>query len=102
MIVWANDLRCSEKTEKAGRRMKRRVQTGRILSHLYCVAIPQNEKNVLDIIPARELKQRPYREMAVKVIGIAKGEAEARELVRQMIEELYQKTGGFDAESYFR
>ena len=101
MIVWANDLRCSEKTEKAGRRMKRRVQTGRILLHLYCIAIPQNTQNVLDIIPAREFKRPPYRTMEVKVIGIAKGETEAKELVRQMIEELYQKTGGFDAESYF-
>lgn len=102
MIVWANDLRCSEKTEKARRRMKRRIQTGRILLHLYCVTIPQNAQNVMDIIPAHELKRRPYRETAVKVIGIAKGESEAKELVRQMIEELYQETGGFDAEQYYR
>ncbi len=101
MIVWANNLRCSEKTEKALRRMKRRIRTGRVLLHLYCVTIPQNAQNVMDIIPARELKRRPYREETVKVIGMAKGEDAARELVRQMIEELYQKTGGFDAEPYF-
>ena len=40
--------------------------------------------------------------MTVKVIGMAKGEAESQELVRSMVEELYQKTGGFDAEQYYR
>ena len=69
--------------------------------HLYCVTIPQNAQNVADIVPAREIKRRPYRDMAIKVIGIAKGEAEAKELVRQMVEELYQNTGGFDAEKYY-
>ena len=101
MIVWANDLRCSEKKEKAVRRMKRRIRSGRFLSKLYCVTIPQNPQNVMDIISARELNRRPYRAMTVKVIGMAKGDGEAGELVRGMIEELYQKTGGFDAEQYF-
>ena len=102
MIVWANDLRCSEKTEKAVRRLKRRIMTGRILHKVYCVTIPQNPQNVMDVIPARDLKRRPYQSMTVKVIGMAKGEAESRELVRSMVEELYQKTGGFDAEQYYR
>jgi len=102
MIVWANDLRCSEKKEKAVRRMKRRIMTGRILRKLYCVTIPQNPQNVMDVIPARDLKRRPYRAMTVKVIGMAKGEAESRELVRSMVEELYQKTGGFDAGQYYK
>lgn len=55
----------------------------------------------MDIIPAKELKRRPYSGMTVKVIGIAKGEEASKELVRQMIEELYRETGGFDAEQYF-
>ena len=81
--------------------MKRRIRTGLILFDLYCVTIPQNSQNVMDIIPARDVKRRPYREMTVKVIGVAKGESNAKELVRRMVEELYQKSGGFDAERYF-
>lgn len=81
--------------------MKHRVQNGRFLRHLYCIVIPQNTQNVMDIILAGDLKHRPYCDMTVKVIGIAKGEAAAKELVRQMVEELYRETGGFDAEPYF-
>ncbi len=81
--------------------MKHRIKSGRFVRQLYCVTIPQNVQNVMDIIPAKALKCRPYCEMVVKVIGIAKGETASKELVRQMIEELYRETGGFDAEQYF-
>ena len=81
--------------------MKQRIKNGRFVRQLYCVTIPQNVQNVMDIVPAKALKRRPFCEMTVKIIGIAKGESASKELVRQMIEELYRETGGFDAEQYF-
>lgn len=101
MIVWANNLQSSEKTEKAIRRIKRRVQYGRFLRQIYCITIPQNTQNVMDIVVAKDLKQRPYCDMTIKIIGVARGEGAAKELVRRMVEEMYLKTGGFDAEQYY-
>jgi len=38
----------------------------------------------------------------MQIIGLAKGYAEALELVRSIIEEVYQNTGDVDVKSYLR
>ena len=56
--------------------------------------------NVLDIYPAMELSAPWYREDEFFIIGIAADYWEALEVTRQIVEELYQNTGGFDLTGY--
>ena len=50
-----------------------------------------------------ELMQKSYPgKKEMQIIGLAKGYAEALELVRSIIEEVYQNTGDVDVKSYLR
>ena len=50
-----------------------------------------------------ELMQKSYPgKKEMQIIGLAKGYAEALELVRSIIEEVYQNTGDADVKSYLR
>ena len=70
---------------------------------IYVIAFASNRKNLLDIIPAWELMQKSYPgKKEMQIIGLAKGYAEALELVRSIIEEVYQNTGDVDVKSYLR
>ena len=42
-----------------------------------------------------------YEKDTVRIAGVAKGREEAEELVREMVEEMYADTGGFDSGNYF-
>ena len=50
-----------------------------------------------------ELMQKSYPgKKQMQIIGLAKGYAEALELVRSIIEEVYQNTGDVDVKSYLQ
>ena len=70
---------------------------------IYVIAFASNRQNLLDIIPAWELMQKSYPgKKQMQIIGLAKGYAEALELVCSIIEEVYQNTGDVDVKSYLR
>ena len=55
-----------------------------------------------DIIPAIELLQKAYPKKDMQIIGLARGYAEALDVVQQIIEETYHETGGVDVWSYLK
>ena len=69
---------------------------------IYVIAIASNPQNLLDIIPAQELMQKGYPKKELYVIGLAKGMSDAHEIVKQIIDEVYRNTGGFDIQSYLQ
>ncbi|MDO4557029.1 MAG: hypothetical protein Q4B70_18110 [Lachnospiraceae bacterium] len=48
---------------------------------LYCVTLPSNEKNLLDIHPYRELRKRKEYENPYVIIGLARNRKEAFQIV---------------------
>ena len=69
---------------------------------VYVITFSSNEKNLLDIIPSRELLQKHYPKKDLYVIGLAGNYKEAVELAAYIVSEVYQATGGFDVRSYIR
>jgi len=66
--------------------------------------IPSSEENLLDITSANFLLQ-PYFKKKINldkiyVVGLAKGREEALYLVRDIIDEVYSNTKGFDIAGY--
>lgn len=79
----------------------KRVEANKLTFDLYCITYAENEQNLLDIIPVKDLKFPHYKRTSLTVIGLAKGAEEAKELAARMIEEMYQKTGDFRIKEYF-
>ena len=101
MIVWAKKLYFSNNIRKSHKRLMKRVEANKLTFDLYCITYAENEQNLLDIIPVKELKFPHYRRISLTVIGLAKGAEEAKELVARMIGEMYQETGDFRIKEYF-
>ena len=97
---WYEDLYAGEsirhKTEKI--KWKIRHNAGQI--HIYVITLASNPQNLLDIIPAQELMQKWYPKRDLYVVGLAHGYEEALEVVTQIIDEVYQQTGGFAVAAY--
>lgn len=80
----------------------RKMRRKKSLSGLYCITLPVFQDGILEIYEYRELLQDVYEQLEhpVIVIGIANSKETAVEMVRLIIDEVYQNSGGFDVEDY--
>lgn len=101
-MKWHSKLYVSESIGKKANRIKWKINHNAGTVSVYVIAFASNRENLLDIIPAWNLMQRAYPKRDVKIIGLAKGYDEALELVRRIVDETYQNTGGVDVWSYLK
>ncbi len=93
--------------EKAGKRrfeLRWKLRHEKDLKECYLIVISDEDTtNLLDLIPAEELKDRSTNERLLDsvVIGMAEDKAEAIEVARVIIDTVYQKTGGLDIRKYW-
>lgn len=82
----------------------RKMNRNKKLSGLYCITLPVFKDGILEIYEYEELRQPLYEELPnpVIVIGITNSQKEAEELVRLIVDEVYQNTGAFDVGGYLR
>ena len=67
----------------------------------YCITLPDNSENLMDIIPGEQLKLKFLRRKPRTVIGIAGTKNEAMKLAGTIIYDVYKETDGFDVTGYF-
>lgn len=80
----------------------RKMKRNRSVSGLYCITLPVFQDGILEIYEYEELRQPLYEglEHPVIVIGIAAKREDAEELVRLIVDEVYQNTGEFQVGDY--
>jgi hypothetical protein len=80
----------------------RRMKKLKKVSGLYCITLPVFQDGILEIYEYSELRQGLYEELEkpVIVIGIAGSYPDAEEMVRMIVDEVFQNSGGFDVEDY--
>lgn len=90
-----------------GKRAKRRryaiiqnIRHDKFQPDAYVITPASGGNNLFDIYPAAMLLFPGFRKEELFVLGIASGYFEALEVVRSMVDDLYQKTGGFDLETW--
>jgi len=101
-MKWYKDLYVGESIQHKYEKIKWKIKHNAGQIDIYVIAIASNPQNLLDIIPAQELMQKGYPKKELFVIGLAKGMKEAHEIVTQIIDEVYQKTGGFGILPYLQ
>ncbi len=67
----------------------------------YVVILAQNEKNLLEMIPVKELELAYYQEVELYAVGIAADKGEATEIVRRIMEDVYTAQANTDVRMYF-
>lgn len=97
---WYNRLYVGKKAKKKRYRIIRNIRRFKLQTGAYVITPAANGNNILDIYPSMTLLQPYYREKDLLILGIAADYWEALETARQIIDDLYRKTGGFDLKEY--
>ena len=69
-----------------------KIKDGKFSPTTYVIALPRNNRDVLEAFPAELLKEKYYKHENIFIIGLAKGNAEANELMCRIIVECYRET----------
>ena len=93
MIQWAKELYLDDHMKKKEMKAKAKMNEGKFNLGVYCIALASNSNNLFDIFDANELKFPHYQNRDIYIIGLSNSRSNAFILVRDMIDEVYQKTG---------
>lgn len=95
-MEWYDHLYVGKKAKRKRHTIIRGIRDGVFDPLSYVITPPQNGNNILDIYPAAMLLLPPYKDQDMLILGIAADYWEALEVVRRIVDEMYQRTGGFD------
>jgi hypothetical protein len=101
MILWSSSLYIGEKMKKKKEKVISSINNREATFGVYCIVFASHPGNLFDIMEANELLFPHYKKAEVRIVGLAKGKEEAIKLVRDMLMEVYNKTGGFNVRAYF-
>ena len=101
-MKWLKQLYVGESISGREQKLKWKINHNVGTFDIYVVSVGSNKDNLLDIIPAIELLQKAYPKKDMQIIGLARGYAEALDVVQQIIEETYHETGDVDVWSYLK
>lgn len=102
-MIWYENLYIGESIPKKDakiRRIKWKIDHNAGLLNIYMIVLCRYPSGLLEIIPARELKQKYYPKRQLYVVGLAQGYHEALETAAQIVTDVYAHTGGFQVKSY--
>lgn len=101
-MIWYNHLYTGVLAEKRRVSVIQKLRERRAASYVYVIVPASNPKNLLDIYSAPELFALEDRgtEQKFLILGIALGYREALTLAGEMVQEVYQETGGFAIREY--
>ncbi|MGN0142183.1 MAG: hypothetical protein ACI4AD_08135 [Roseburia sp.] len=101
-MVWYEDLYVGESIIHKTNKIKWKIRHNAGQIDIYVISLASNGKDLLDIIPSRELLQKAYPKRELYVVGLAKGYEEALTVAVSIVDEVYQQTGGFDVRSFLQ
>lgn len=100
MIVWYKHLYYKNHAGHHIEEWKKKIEKGKIVFPIFCICLASNPCNLLDIMNVNELLFSYYQKRKVVIIGLAANRTEAMELVAEIVEEVYTKTGDFDIRGF--
>ena len=101
-MKWYENLYVGERIQHKAEKIKWKIRHNAGQIDIYVITIASNPQNLLDIIPAQELMQKAYPKKDMYVIGLAHGMEEAKQIVTQIIDEVYRETKGFQILPYLQ
>ncbi len=98
---WYKNLYMGETARKERHKIIYSVDRHKLYLGAYVLTLAANGTDLIDIIPAFLLRPEQVKDPKFEIIGIAVTKEEAMELSREIIMDVYEKTGSFDVRGYF-
>lgn len=83
-------------------KIKQKLLKNEFMPFVHVITLPLTDDGMLEIYPAYILRQELYRNMTVKVVGLAADHSEACRVVQQIVEECMKSTGKVDLKGYLK
>ena len=99
-MKWYNRLYVGDSIKHKKEKIKWKIRHNAGQIDIYVITLASNPENLMDMIPAVELLQKGYPKKDIRVIGLAKGRAEAFEVITEIVEEVYLQTGDTKVREY--
>ncbi len=93
MLIWSSKMYLDEKFAGKRRACQKFLEEKRPGRAVYCITLPVNGKNIMEIYSSRELWFRYYRERSLVVIGLAATREHAKKLAAQICLDILQEQG---------
>ena len=100
-LVWYKTLYLGDTVKKKADRIRKRIDRKKYQpGDIKVITLASNPQNLLDIVPANELRQPYLRANCPPIVGLAGGQQEAIEIVRQIVEDTYRQRGDTKVREY--
>lgn len=105
-MKWYKKLYLGDNAKKAKYKIFGRIRKNRFQIDTFLITLSESPDNLLEIFSANFLKQPYFKKKKntenIYIVGIAKGYAEALEVVRTIVDDVYNDTGAFDIRKYLK
>ena len=98
-MKWHKKLYCGA-TITLPKWSKFQINHGKQPKGYYCIALSDHNENLLDIYESCFLRTTHLKTDDIYIIGIAGSKSEAYDVVRDIIEDVYVHTKGFDIKNF--
>ncbi len=102
MLNWNSKLYMDEKVSRRPVRYRKILERGRLLRGVYCITLPSNPANSLDVYSSRELWFGYHRDRGVEIVGMAVSRESAWEQVERISRDVYACYGEISASLFHR
>lgn len=101
MLKWLDNYYIGKEIKKP-EKIRGKIDSGKPAAGVYLITLSENPGNILEILPAVTLVQKAAYAVCPMIVGMTKGKDNAIELVKDILEEVYGKTGAFQVEEYLK
>lgn len=98
---WYKHLYVGQKAKKRRFIIIHNIRKGRFQPGIHVITPSEGGSNILDICPAALLLSEYYKKKEdLLILGIAADYYEAQEVARDIVDEMYHRTGGFSIREF--
>ncbi len=105
VLHWNAGIYMDEKVKKKPKKYRRLVRKKKLVKGCYCITLPANEKNCMDIYSSREFWFRYNEKRNLEIIGLAANKNGVVEILGQMVCDITKAFGEMNAQNvraYFK
>lgn len=99
MFKWNHKIYMDDVVRKDPIKYRRIIERRKVTKNCYCITMPANEMNSMDIYSSRELWFKYRRLQGLEILGLASNKTNAIELVQQIIDDVYKEKHDVNAET---
>lgn len=98
MFQWNPGIYMDDKVKEKPGYYRRLVERKKMFKSCYCITLPANPENCMDIYSSREFWFRYYRKRKVEIIGLAADENGVEQILARMAQDIMNSFGEMNAE----